>query len=445
MKKPNLLEEYAELAAMWAYDLNGELTPDKVTSGSSKKVYWRCQDNEKHVFKRPINKMISYRTKEVTGCIYCSKNAKIPFPGENDFLTVVPEARVMWDWENNTLEPTQLLPYSNKRANFKCEYGHQFSKKITDFTKSPYCPECLKEQSSYVQNVPVVKEFWDTKKNTDDLNGLILSAKTMEWYKCPDCGYEWEATLALFREKPFCPCCGFDTKSHREVEEKIITLRMDVPEIDDLWNYEKNGAQTPDSVKHRSGYNAHFKCNQGHSFQSPIDRMFASDGKFKGCLICNSRRLKAYAGEDDIMSQIYNMSDFWRDELNPDINPHELKTNSYKNIVLMCPKSHIFETQPQKITKKVICPTCDLIENKSLAARFKDTMRFWDYEKNTLDPTRTYPYSKEIANWKCPDCGYEWTQSICDRVTTRNICVRCGLKRKDIRYDCIMDLSYMSW
>ena len=60
-----------KIAAQWAQDLNGALTPEMVTAGSAKKVWWRCDDD--HVWKA----VISSRTgKKKHGCPICSGRFK---------------------------------------------------------------------------------------------------------------------------------------------------------------------------------------------------------------------------------------------------------------------------------------------------------------------------------------------------------------------------------
>jgi hypothetical protein len=64
--KPNL-------ANQWYQPLNGELTPDKVTLGSNKKVWWQC--SEGHVWQA----YIYARTKpNGTGCPVCAGTVKAP-------------------------------------------------------------------------------------------------------------------------------------------------------------------------------------------------------------------------------------------------------------------------------------------------------------------------------------------------------------------------------
>jgi hypothetical protein len=59
----DLASQYPELAKEWNYEKNGDLTPDKVASGSGKKVWWKCsvcgyeylRYVYTHVFKKGIH------------------------------------------------------------------------------------------------------------------------------------------------------------------------------------------------------------------------------------------------------------------------------------------------------------------------------------------------------------------------------------------------------
>ena len=39
---PTLAEQFPELAMEWDYERNGDLTPENVSYGSNKKVWWIC-------------------------------------------------------------------------------------------------------------------------------------------------------------------------------------------------------------------------------------------------------------------------------------------------------------------------------------------------------------------------------------------------------------------
>ena len=59
------------VAAQWAQDLNGNLTPEMVTGGSAKRVWWRC--DEDHVWKAVI---YSRTGAQKAGCPICAGRYK---------------------------------------------------------------------------------------------------------------------------------------------------------------------------------------------------------------------------------------------------------------------------------------------------------------------------------------------------------------------------------
>ncbi len=59
---------YPDLAAEWHFERNRKLTPDDVTPGSGKKVWWRCQVDSSHEWAAVINSRC-----KGNGCPICSK------------------------------------------------------------------------------------------------------------------------------------------------------------------------------------------------------------------------------------------------------------------------------------------------------------------------------------------------------------------------------------
>ena len=48
----DLASQEPKVAAEWAQDLNGGLTPEMVTTGSHRRVWWRCPEG--HVWRAVI-------------------------------------------------------------------------------------------------------------------------------------------------------------------------------------------------------------------------------------------------------------------------------------------------------------------------------------------------------------------------------------------------------
>lgn len=75
--KGSLVEKYPELMREWNYELNGELTPDKIKPGSGIKVWWKCPQ-----CGRIYQASVYTRTgKKPTGCPDCGikKNAMMRY------------------------------------------------------------------------------------------------------------------------------------------------------------------------------------------------------------------------------------------------------------------------------------------------------------------------------------------------------------------------------
>jgi hypothetical protein len=69
-KDYNFLKSYPEIAKQWHPVKNGQLTPDKVTPGSNKKVWWQC--NKGHEWQAVIWNR-NYRN---PSCPYCAGKRK---------------------------------------------------------------------------------------------------------------------------------------------------------------------------------------------------------------------------------------------------------------------------------------------------------------------------------------------------------------------------------
>ena len=79
----DLASQRPDLAEQWDMDRNGLLTPQLVTCGSHKKVWWLCE--REHSWSMPVRN----RTTQNQGCPFCS--GKKVWPGFNDFATRHPE------------------------------------------------------------------------------------------------------------------------------------------------------------------------------------------------------------------------------------------------------------------------------------------------------------------------------------------------------------------
>jgi len=127
-----------ELAAEWHPTLNGALTPDMVTAGSNKRVWWQCRLG--HVWRA----VVARRSMDGSGCPYCT-NRKV-LAGFNDLTTVHPELVKQWHPTlNGDLTPDMVTPGTRKRAWWICPEGHVWNCAISSRTagrRPSGCPVC---------------------------------------------------------------------------------------------------------------------------------------------------------------------------------------------------------------------------------------------------------------------------------------------------------------
>ncbi len=133
--KNDLKTMYPDVAKEWNYMLNNGLSPEDVSYGSSKKVWWTCPN--KHNYDQSINK----RTLRGSGCPICSGHRIIA--GINDFGTLYPTVAAEWHpTKNGDKKPEMFSGKSGFRAWWKCKYEHEWQATIHDRSSGTGCPYC---------------------------------------------------------------------------------------------------------------------------------------------------------------------------------------------------------------------------------------------------------------------------------------------------------------
>lgn len=132
----DLCSTHPDLAAQWHTDKNGNLTPQDVTPGSEKRVWWQCErghDYAAQVFSRV----------QGTGCPYCA--GRKAWPGFNDLESQFPG--LMREWHptlNQGIEPQKLTKGSHRAVWWQCGEGHVWKTVVYSRTREngTGCPVC---------------------------------------------------------------------------------------------------------------------------------------------------------------------------------------------------------------------------------------------------------------------------------------------------------------
>lgn len=196
-----------QLAAEWNQERNGSLTPEDVTRGSMRRVWWLC--NRGHEWSATVC------SRKRSGCPYCS-NRKV-LEGFNDLATVMPGIATEWNIQRNgDLEPTDVVFGSHKRVWWKCRRGHEWEATISSRSQGNGCPVCgYREDRHGVNNgindlrtlSPQLCSEWDEERNGDLRPEMFRQFSNREvWWKCAQ-GHHWRAKIQGRQRGTGCPYC----------------------------------------------------------------------------------------------------------------------------------------------------------------------------------------------------------------------------------------------
>lgn len=206
----DLKTQHPELARQWNTERNGSLTPEDVTSGSTRKVWWRCEKG--HEWQTPI------KTRAVQGasCPYCAN--KLIIRGFNDLAALYPELAAQWDRERNgALEPENVFAGSNRRVWWRCEKGHAWQAVIGSRTNQDSgCPYCTGRRvlvgfNDLATVYPTIANQWHPALNGElKPTDVTPGCNKRVWWICEE-GHIWKTKISARtakRKRTACPVCG---------------------------------------------------------------------------------------------------------------------------------------------------------------------------------------------------------------------------------------------
>lgn len=125
----------------------------------------------------------------------------------------------------------------------------------------------------------------------------------------------------------------------------------------------------------------------------------------------------------------------WDFDANNDLDPNKLSAGSAKRANWICKNCHgHYETQICTKTQGHRCPYCSgkkvLPGFNDLETTRPDVAKYWDKDKNEKKPNEVTIGTHEIVNWKCDNCGYDWSDSVNHQVHKKG-CPACKAGKSD--------------
>lgn len=488
----NLLKENIELMKEYDYGKNQDILLDNITTGSSKKIWWKCSECGNEWQASPKN-----RTRGGTGCPKCGlKNIGINhnksiLNKRGSLYDNRPDLVEEWDYDKNSpLTPKDVTVGSGKIVWWKCKNGHEWEARVCNRTGGSGCIYCAGQKAKIGENdltitYPELVKEWDYKKNKDLLPQQFSSGSNKKvWWKCKN-GHSWEASINHRTNGTNCPFCSNHGTSFPEqailfyvskvtsVEsrKKINGQEIDIflPEYnigfeyDGIYYHSSKKSKEKEKLKNKIVSNNgitlyHIKESAKEYYDRlnkiiycKVDRKFNYLEKVLSYIqeIINMKiddinidedRIKIY--NQYILCNMNNNFSLYYPELlkewdytkNDNLLPKSLSSGSNKKIWWICSKcGSSFETSIEKRIRYSKCPYCSakkVNETNSLEKRFPDLMKYWDKEKNIgILPSELYYSSRKNVWWICENCGLSYRMPVCSRIKAKtNYCFDCKHK-----------------
>ena len=362
-KKENLTTTHPELIKEWHPTKNGELTPQHLTFGSNKKVWWICE----HGHEWEVNP--NGRTSRPTGCPYCSGRRLLI--GFNDLATTHPQLAKEWHLtKNGELTPQQLTFGSSKAIWWQCDCGHEWKATLNQRTSlNKKCPKCQRQRKKNIaystlpltETHPELMKEWDFENNShlDPASLTANSIQKVSWKG--ECGHRWETTIYYRTHHPSkCPYC-----SNRKLLIGFNDLATKHPELIKEWHPVKNETLTPQTILATTNKMAWWKGDCGHEWETPVSHRTRKKSQCPYCI--NRRILKGY---NDLATTHPHLISEWNEKLNHPLTVFNVSKGNTHKVWWTCPHGHEWKAQIYSRTKAHHCPRC-VQEKKQLNSKQK--------------------------------------------------------------------------
>ena len=251
LKKNNYLKNDKDLMLEYNYDKNVNIDLDKLTLGSDKKIWWKC-----NMCGYEWETSIYYRSSSKSQCPSCQANrgdGHVLIYGINDLETWCKKNEkgyILKEWDyvkNGTLLPRDISYGSSKMICWKCKKNHDYIQRLNHKTGKEDC------RCPYCSGVKVLKGFndlesWCKRNNRYDIlneyenasnvknsDEVLFSSRIKYNFVCPF-GHSYSRDL-YGKTMGFaqCPICQKSNKI--SIKEKTIYYYLKKYIIDVVENY----------------------------------------------------------------------------------------------------------------------------------------------------------------------------------------------------------------
>jgi len=230
---------------------NGNITPDNISGGSGKKVWWLCE-----ICKNEWAAQISSRTGQGVGCPYCSGNA-LHSDKRNSVLYTHPTIiKELHPTNNDEIDLMEVMAGSRIRLWWICkDCDHEWNIPLTNRTHNESgCPACANlaihidgRNTLAMQNPELSEELHPTKNGNITADKIIPGSSRRLWWKCSSCTHEWQSSSDNRSKKKGgrgCPAC-VNKVIHNDGRNSMAKT---YPDMARQFHPTKNGKLSPETI-----------------------------------------------------------------------------------------------------------------------------------------------------------------------------------------------------
>jgi len=411
----SLLVTFPEVAAQWHSELNGVLTPDLVTAGSGKKVWWKCSNQ--HEFNRSIYTQVRFQN-----CPYCSgKRAS----QENNLRLLFPEIAKEWHPTlNGKLRPEDVTYASNKKIWWLCKKKHEYDAAINNRTASNHnCPFCSgqrtsKEKSLKINFPEIAKEWHPSLNGKLKPEDVTVRSGRKVWWICKK-NHTYDARI-VNRTKLGTGCRYCSNQSSKPEMRILSELKFIFPDI--FSRHKIQGMELDIFIpKYSIGieYDGHFF----HKSKESTDQKKFVNLINQGIKVYRIREAPlALENKNDIL---VSHKELTKQDINNLVIKIlcELDAEDVKNASSYIRKKHFLNPDLYNL---YINNFPSPLPEKSLKATHPNLAAEWDSKKNHPLMPENFTYGSEEAVWWICKANHIWKARIANRAVSNTNCPYCS-------------------
>src|ERR1035437_5080654 len=376
---------HPDISKQWHSTKNGNLKPEQFTSGSNKKVWWKCDKIEDHEWETSIIN----RTKG-HGCSCCDGKTVVL---SNCLATTQPEIAKQWHQTlNGQLTPYDFTQYSEtQKIWWKCDKvdDHIWEAFISTRTSGKGCACCEGRQVVLSNCLATTRpdlcvEWHSTKNGNLTPFNITEGCGKKVWWKCDKADdHEWESTINNRNNGNNCHCCS---------GQKVVLsncLATTHPKIVEQWHPTKNGDLTPFNVTFGTRIKVWWKCpvEDDHIWNTAISNRTVGDSNCPCCCgqkVCSSNCLATTHPK---------IAEQWHPTKNRTLTPFNITHGTHKKVWWKCPNNpeHEWLASISNRTKNICgrnCPTCNESQGEKTIKEFLQKNNFTYIPQYKLDDCR---------------------------------------------------------